>query len=85
MSNVDAASLSHHLDNGMVERVDAPAAAEPAETDSGTPNGRPSVRAAKEDWVTYAVSQRDEDVSEDDARAGAEGMSKADLVAQYGG
>jgi hypothetical protein len=46
---------------------------------------RPRVNAAKEAWVDYAVSQRDEGVSEEDARAEAEAKSKAELVAEYGG
>ena len=50
-----------------------------------TGDGRPSVRAPKDDWVTYAVSQRAEGVSEEDARAEAEGKSKAELVAKFGG
>lgn len=90
VSNIDAASLRHHLDNGMVEEVDAPAPVDSEQSDSGeldepASGGRPSVRAPKEDWVAYAVSQRGEGVSEDDARAVAEGTSKADLLAQYGG
>ncbi|WUI02104.1 hypothetical protein OHR68_09940 [Spirillospora sp. NBC_00431] len=44
---------------------------------------RPSVRAAKADWVAFAVSHSDESkrLSEEDAAA----MTKADLVELYGG
>jgi hypothetical protein len=47
--------------------------------------GRPRVNASKEDWVEYAVTQRADGVSEDDARAEAQAMSKADLIAKSGG
>jgi hypothetical protein len=53
--------------------------------DAGERGGRPHGNAGKQAWVDYAVSQRTDGVSEDDARAEAEGMSKADLVAKYGG
>jgi hypothetical protein len=48
-------------------------------------DGRPLRNDSKSAWVDYAVSKRPEDVSEEDARAQAEGKSKADLVAEYGG
>jgi hypothetical protein len=48
-------------------------------------SGRPQGNAPKADWVTYAVSQRAEGVSEQDAQAEAEAKTKADLVAEYGG
>lgn len=48
-------------------------------------SGRPSVNAPKADWVTHAVAQRGEDVDEATARSEAEAMTKADLVARYGG
>jgi hypothetical protein len=51
-------------------------------TDAG---GRPKDYASKPEWVDWAVSQRPEDVSEEDARAQAEAKTKADLVAEYGG
>lgn len=90
VSDVDPVSLRHHLDNGMVEEVGSPDPVDaepvpPVDADQPpAPNGRPSVRAAKEDWVTYAVSQRGEGVSEDDARVEAENTSKADLIAKHG-
>lgn len=45
----------------------------------------PSARASKDEWVDWAVAQRAEDVSEQDARAEAEAMTKNDLMAKYGG
>lgn len=54
-----------------------------AEVDTPGSNGRPAVRAPKDDWVAYAVSQRAEGVSEEDARAEAEGKKKEDLIAEY--
>jgi hypothetical protein len=47
--------------------------------------GRPGRNDSKAAWVDYAVSQRPDDMSEEDARAEAEAKSKADLIAQYGG
>lgn len=49
-----------------------------------TINGRPKASASKEEWVTYAVDQRGDLVSEEDARAAAEAKTKADLVAEFG-
>jgi hypothetical protein len=46
-------------------------------------DGKPKLVDPKERWVDYAVSQRSGDVSEEDARAEAEGKTKAELVAQY--
>ncbi len=92
VSDVDAVSLRHHLDNGMVVEVDSaePAEAEPEPASdpvepAATPNGRPPQNASKADWVTYAVSRRADGTSEDDAKAAAEAKSKADLIAEYGG
>lgn len=48
-------------------------------------DGRPLRNQPKDDWVAYAVTQRAEDQSEDDARATAEAKSKSDLIAEYGG
>ena len=45
----------------------------------------PKVNASKEEWVNFAVSQREGEESEEDARAYAENRSKADLIAEYGG
>jgi hypothetical protein len=48
-------------------------------------DGRPNRNDSKAAWVDYAVSQRGEGVSEEDARAEADGKLKADLIAEYGG
>lgn len=48
-------------------------------------DGRPAVNAPKAEWVDYAVTQRPEGTLEEDARAEAESMTKADLVARHGG
>lgn len=56
-----------------------------AADETAASGGRPGVRAPKEDWVAYAVSKRPEGQSEEDARAEAEVMSKADLIAKHGG
>lgn len=45
---------------------------------------RPHGNAGKQAWVEYAVARRDEGVSEEDARAVAEQMTKEDLVAELG-
>jgi hypothetical protein len=52
---------------------------------AGSKDGRPRQTDPKEAWITYAVALRPEGQSEDDARAEAEGKTKADLVAKYGG
>ncbi|GHJ11210.1 hypothetical protein TPA0907_55770 [Micromonospora humidisoli] len=57
----------------------------PAEVEA-TPDAkeeRPAPSATKPDWVAYHVSQRPDDVDEDTARAEAEAMTKAELVARY--
>lgn len=46
--------------------------------------GRPKDYASKGEWVDYAVSNRGEGVSEEDARVAAEGKSKTDLIAEHG-
>lgn len=45
---------------------------------------RPHGNASKATWVDYAVSQRDEGTSEDEARAAAEAKSRDELIAEYG-
>jgi hypothetical protein len=45
----------------------------------------PAQSAPKPDWVAYAVSQRDEGVSEEDAQAEAEAKTKSELIVEYGG
>jgi hypothetical protein len=66
------------------ERIARQAEAADAAEDAAERGGRPGVRAPKEDWVAFAVSKRPEGQSEEDARAVAEGKSKADLVAEFG-
>lgn len=88
VSEVDPASLQHHLDSGMVEEVDEPAPAEPVEPPAPVepaPVVRPGQAAVKAAWVAYAVTQRPEGMSEEDARTEADDMSKADLIAKFGG
>lgn len=63
------------------ERVDRALAA--VDDASGGPK-RPHGNAGKPAWVEYAVARRDEGVSEEDARAVAEQMTKEDLVAELG-
>lgn len=63
------------------ERVDRALAA--VGDSSGEPK-RPHGNAGKAAWVDYAVARRDEGVSEEDARAVAEQMTKEDLVAELG-
>lgn len=80
--NVVVESAQRLVDKGMVEKI----AAAPAEPEVEQPPAGPvppRKNASKADWVAYAVSQRDADTSEDDARAAAEAMSHADLVAAY--
>ncbi len=74
----------------------APKAAEPAEpvepegdttgdtTGEAKDGDKPKPYASKEAWLAYAVSQRAEGVSEEDALAALEGKSKNDLIAEFG-
>lgn len=57
---------------------------EAGERRSGRGDGRPTARSSKEEWVRHAVAQRAEGTSEEDARREAEGMSKEQLIAEYG-
>lgn len=92
--------LDRHIRKGMVAEEGTPeaevavpvgmpvqfdAAGMPTEPAATTRPGRPPVNAPKAEWVAYAVTQRAEGTSEDDARTAAESMSKADLIAKYGG
>jgi hypothetical protein len=56
-----------------------------AEGQSARPEGQPAPYASKGAWVDYAVSRRADGVSEEEARAEAEGKSKADLIHDHGG
>lgn len=64
---------------------EAPAEVPAEEEDAPVEDVPPLVSASKADWVAYAVSQRKAGVSEQDARAEAEGWSKNDLITMYGG
>ena len=55
------------------------------EDDAPKAANRPRVNASKEEWVTYAVAQREDGTSEADARAELDGWSKNDLINEYGG
>jgi hypothetical protein len=68
----------------LAERLKLQAAAADAEPEQARA-GKPATYATKDKWVAYAVTQRPEDQSEDDAKAAAESMSKADLIATFGG
>jgi hypothetical protein len=46
---------------------------------------RPAANGSKADWLAYAVQQRAEGVSEDDARAELEPLTKAELIARFPG
>ncbi len=94
--SADPESVEGLVRRGYAEWVDEPAEPEPVEVDPGAgaadtgtdqppADPRPANNAPKPEWVAYAVTQRAEGVSEEDARAAAEGKSKADLVAEYGG
>lgn len=95
--NVDTESAELLVTKGMVEKIAAPAAAavDPASyqpdptgaeiSSSPAEPVRPERNASKADWVTFAVSQRAEGISEEQAKADAEAMTKADLATLYGG
>lgn len=85
VENVDAASLKHHLDAGLVEQVGSEKAlfepvggegmfAAPLDV---TTEPSPADNAPKPEWVEYAVRQGA-------TREDAEGSTKADLIAAYG-
>jgi hypothetical protein len=85
--NVVQASAERLVAKGMAEKVSAPAPEPEAEAEPEAPAGSaaPRKNASRDAWVTYAVSKRDADTSEEDARAAAEAMSHAELVAAYSG
>jgi hypothetical protein len=45
---------------------------------------KPPKAAGKDDWVDFAVAQRGEGVSEEDARTQAEGLTKPELIERFG-
>jgi len=57
-------------------------AAKDEPTDDGD---KPKPYASKEVWLAYAVSQREDGVSEEDATAALTDKTKAELVAEFGG
>ena len=95
--DVSAGQARHLIDVGLAELVKAESAQDVgtvAETDQTTAQAttttpaagdtRPTSRSTKDEWVTYAVTQRPEGTSEEDARAAAEATSKNELMATYG-
>lgn len=60
------------------------AAARLATARAGQGDTRPKDYASKGAWVDYAVTQRADGVSEDDARAEADRLSKTELISRYG-
>lgn len=96
-ATVDPESARRQVSKGMVEEIDdlpqaddAPAAGEVTGTDesgagdlSAESPARPAANASKADWLAYAISQRAEGVSEDDARAELEPLTKAELTARF--
>jgi len=66
-------------DDGSEPEVDE------AKDDNGDTNGdKPKPYVSKEVWLAYAVSQRAEGVSEEDATEALADKTKADLVAEFG-
>lgn len=87
--SVDRESVDLLIRKGMVAEV-ADAVAAPEEPEPSGPVGsldsmRPSKADPKELWVVYAATQRPEGTSEADARVQAEALTKAELIAKYGG
>ncbi len=85
--SADPDNVANLVRREYAEWVDDEPVVQPEEpvAESGEPPRRPHGNAGKAAWVEYAVARRDEGVSEDDARAVAEQMTKEDLVAEYGG
>lgn len=54
-------------------------------TDEPVKSGRPDGRSSQATWLTYAVSQRPEGMPEDEARDKYGDLTKAELIAQFGG
>jgi hypothetical protein len=95
-ASADPENVKILVEKGMVEKVTAPEpepATEPAvlvdedrdDLDAEPAPDRPLVGASKADWVEFAVTQRADGVSEEDARVEAENSTKAELVARFGG
>lgn len=69
---------------GVAAADKAEADAKAAEQKPARPDGRPDGRASQATWLAYAVSQRPEGMSEDDARTAYGDKTKAELVAEFG-
>lgn len=83
--NVDPASVCRQVAKGMVEEFTPGPEPEAEAEKSAEPvaPARPGLNGSKADWLAYAISQRGEGVSEEQARAAAEPMTKAELAAKY--
>ncbi|WP_229401921.1 hypothetical protein [Micromonospora okii] len=77
-----AGSADPRIQSGLIDPATVPGTPGGGATAS---EGRPPVAASKADWVAYHVDQRPDDIDEATARAEAEAMTKADLVARYNG
>jgi hypothetical protein len=67
------------------ERMAAePVLAEPADLEPEDEVRRPDGRSSQATWLTYAVSQRPEGMSEEEARDRYGDMTKAELIAEFG-
>lgn len=92
VQNVEAESLKHHLDLGMVEKVkaakpdqppaDQPPADPPASPPSTEVDQPPAGNASREDWATYAMSMGAPESETKPVEEG--GLRQTDLRAKYG-
>lgn len=82
-AGADAEAVARLLRKGMLAEVERPEPEAP-ETTAAEPGGRPKDYASKGEWVDYAVTLRDDDTSEYDARTAAEGKTKDALIAEHG-
>lgn len=89
-ADVTAGHARHLIDVGLAELVnvgaaqDAYGAGETGQAATSTGDAKPTSRSSKEEWVIYAVAQRPEGMSEEEARAEADATSKNELMAKYG-
>jgi hypothetical protein len=68
----------------LAERLRRQREAAEGSEDQQEPAGPPRRNASHADWVAYAVSQRADGVSEEQARADAEPKARDELIAEYG-
>ena len=95
----DPEDVERLVRRGYAEWVDEDEPARPEDPDAAIDNGsptpavdaddglapqRPGDSASKAAWVDYAVACRNDGVSEQEARAAAEAMTKADLITLHG-